>query len=268
MKRMMIVLGAMLAFQSHAAPKIFPYCVKSSPAELKALGYDGCEIPFVVGTNLEQRIKAADDAKMTIAKTYIMHDIQKPFPVEKLEAFMAQLKGRETVIELALTGYPAGAPEGVEPTVRLLKELGALAAKYQLRIALYNHIKTYCESVPFALEIVNKVNLPNVGYCFIVCHWLHMEGAKDYRPLLKANSEKLFMVGTNGATVELKGWNNLICPLDVGNFDNGQLLQTLDEINYKGLVGLQCFGIKLPEPEHLKRSIDTWKKLTVIKKGE
>ena len=265
MRGIMMLFGALLAVQGYSAPKFFPYCVKSSPAELKALGYDGCEIPFVTGAELDKRIKAADDAKMVIAKTYITHDIQKPFPVEKLEAFMVPLKGRETVIELALTGYPAGAPEGVEPTVKLLKELGELAAKYQLRIAIYNHIKTFCESVPFAIEIVNKVNLPNVGYCFIVCHWLHMEGAKDYRPLLKANSEKLFMVGTNGATVELKGWNNLICPLDVGNFDNAQLLQTLDEIKYPGMVGLQCFGIKLPEAEHLKRSMDAWKKLTLKK---
>ena len=265
MRRIMMLLGAMIALQSHAAPKIFPYCVKSSPSELKALGYDGCEIPFVTGADLERQIKAADDAKMVIGKTYITHDIRKPFPMEKLEAFMAPLKGRETVIELALNGYPAGAPEGVEPTVKLLKELGELAGKYQLSIAVYNHVKTYCESVPFAIEIVNKVNLPNVGYCFIVCHWLHMEGSKDYRPLLKANPEKLFMVGTNGATVELKGWNNLICPLDIGNFDNGQLLQTLEEIKYTGLVGLQCFGIKLPEAEHLKRSMDPWKKLTLTK---
>ena len=265
MRRIMMLLGAMIAFQINAAPKIFPYCVKSSPAELKALGYDGCEIPFVTGADLERQIKAADDAEMVIGKTYITHDIRKPFPMEKLEAFMAPLKGRETVIELALNGYPAGAPEGIEPTVKLLKELGELAGKYQLRIAVYNHVKTYCESVPFAIEIVNKVNLPNVGYCFIVCHWLHMEGSKDYRPLLKANPEKLFMVGTNGATVELKGWDNLICPLDVGNFENAQLLQTLGEMNYKGMVGLQCYGIKLPEGDHLKRSIDTWKKLTVKK---
>jgi sugar phosphate isomerase/epimerase len=251
-----------LTLSAYSAPKFFPYCVKSSPAELKALGYDGCEIPFVAGPELDKRIKAADDAKMVIGKAYIDHDIRKPFPMEKFEAFLKPLKGRETVIEFALTGYPAGAPEGVEPTVKLLKEVGDLAAKYQVRIAIYNHIKTYCESVPFAIEIVNKVNLPNVGYCFIVCHWLHMEGAKDYRPLLKANPEKLFMVGTNGATVELKGWNNLICPLDVGNFDNAQLLQTLDEIKYPGMVGLQCFGIKLPEAEHLKRSMDAWKKLT------
>ena len=260
-----IVLSMAITLSAYSAPKIFPYCVKSSPPALKTLGYDGCEIPFVVGADLERRIKEADDAKMTIGKTYITHDIRKPFPVEKFEAFMAPLKGRETVIELALNGYPAGASEGVEPTVKLLKELGALASKYQLRIALYNHVKTYCESVPFAIEIVNKVNLPNVGYCFIVCHWLHMEGAKDYRPLLKANPEKLFIVGTNGATVELKGWDNLICPLDVGNFDNAQLLQTLAEMNYKGMVGLQCYGIKLPESEHLKRSIDTWKKLTAQK---
>lgn len=258
-----------LSLSVYAAPKIFPYCVKSSPAALKAMGYDGCEIPFVTGTELTYQIKAADDAQMIIGKTYITHDIRRPFPVEKLEAFMSALKGRDTVIELALSGYPAGAPAGVEPTVTLLKDLGMRAAAYQLRIAVYNHVNTYCESVPFAIEIINKVNLPNVGYCFIVCHWLHIEGAKDYRPLLKANSKKLFMVGTNGATVGLKGWGNLIRPLDEGNFDNAQLLETLTEINYTGSVGLQCFGIKTPEDEHLKRSMEIWKKLITQKeKGE
>ena len=261
MRRMVFLLGALLAFYSDAAPTFFPYCVKSSPAELKALGYEGCEIPFVTGEALTNRIRAADEAQMVITKTYITHDLRKPFPVEKLEAFMAALKGRNTVIELALSGYPAGAAEGVEPTVQLLKDLGTRAAAYQLRLAVYNHINTFCESVPFTLELINKVNLPNVGYAFIVCHWLHLEGTKDYRPLLKANPKKLFMVGTNGAHVELKGWNNLICPLDVGNFDNAQLLQTLAEINYTGAVGLQCYGIKLPEADHLKRSMETWKKL-------
>ncbi|MEI6647817.1 MAG: hypothetical protein WCP12_17405 [bacterium] len=66
-----MLLSMAITLSAYSAPKIFPYCVKSSPAELKALGYDGCEIPFVVGADLERRIKAADDAKMTIGKTYI-----------------------------------------------------------------------------------------------------------------------------------------------------------------------------------------------------
>lgn len=198
MKTLTVALLPMLmALCATSAPKFFPYCVTSSPAELKALGYDGCEIPFVTGDDLTRRIKEADEAQMVIAKTYISHDVRQPFPLEKLEAFMAPLKGRELVIELVLSGYPAGAPEGIEPIVKLLK----------------------------------------------------------------ANPEKLFMVGTNGANVELKGWGNLICPLDVGDFDNAVLLEMLGEIKYTGPVGLQCYGIKLPEQEHLKRSITTWKKL-------
>ena len=250
----------LFAICAHSAPKFFPYEVKSSPSKLKALSYDGCEIPFVTGDALARRIKAADEAQMVIFSTYIPHDVRKPFPMEKLEAFMAPLKGRELVIELVLRGYPPGAPEGVEPIVKLLKEIGTRAATYQLRIAVYNHIASYCESVPFTIDIINKVDLPNVGYCFIVCHWLRLEGAKDYRPLLKANPEKLFMVTTNGSTVESK--KAPIWPLDVGNFNQAQLLKTLDQIKYTGPVGLQCYNIKLPEQVHLKRSMATWKNLT------
>lgn len=257
-----VLMGLLCATCCLAAPKIFPYCVKASPAELKALGYDGCEIPFVVGPELEQRIRAADAAQMVIGKTYITHDLRKPFPLEKLERFMRALHGRSTVIELVFTGYPAGAAEGVEPTVNLLKQIGALAHTYQLRVALYNHVNTYCESLAFAIDIVNKVDLPEVGYAFIVCHWLHREGARDYRPLLTANPSKLFMVGISGARVALKGWNNLICPLDEGDFDCARLLQTLHALNYRGMVGLQCYGITLPEREHLQRSMTAWKALT------
>jgi len=268
MRRIMLVLGAMMAFCSDAAPKIFPYCVKASPAELKALGYDGCEIPFVVGPELEQRLLAADTAQMVIGKTYITHDLRKPFPMDTLEAFMRALNGRETVIELVFTGYPAGAAEGVEPAVNLLKAIGTAARAYPLRIALYNHVNTYCESVAFAIEIVKKVDLPNVGYAFIVCHWLHREGTKDYRPLLMANAEKLFMVGISGATGALKGWNNLIRPLDEGDFDQVRLLQTLREMNYRGRVGLQCYGIQAPECDHLRRSMVIWRKLTATSEQE
>ena len=268
MRRIMLVLGAMMAFCSTAAPKIFPYCVKASPAELKALGYDGCEIPFVVGPELEQRLHAADAAQMMIGKTYITHDLRNPFPLDKLEAFMRALDGRETVIELVFTGYPAGAAEGVDPAVKLLKEIGTLARAHRLRIALYNHVNTYCESVAFAIELVKKVDLPNVGYAFIVCHWLHREGIKKYRPLLAAHADKLFMVGISGATGALKGWNNLIRPLDEGDFDQAALLQTLKAIDYRGCVGLQCYGIQAPERDHLQRSMAVWRKLTATSEEE
>ena len=56
-------------------------------------------------------------------------------------------------------------------------------------------------------------------------------------------------------------WQQLIQPLGSGSFDVGRVLKTLDEIDYRGPVTLQCFGIKKPATEHLAASFAAWKSL-------
>jgi sugar phosphate isomerase/epimerase len=113
------------------------------------------------------------------------------------------------------------------------------------------------------IELVKRVNHPNVGYNFNVCHWLKVEGNKDYRPLLRANAEKLFCVTICGAQIGAKTWTNgLIQPLDRGDFDNRALLATLQEIGYRGPVGIMCYGIPGDARDYLRRSLETWKRWT------
>jgi sugar phosphate isomerase/epimerase len=87
-----------------------------------------------------------------------------------------------------------------------------------------------------------------------------VDGAKDYRPLLRDNALKLFCVTISGAQVGAAAWTNgLIQPLDKGDFDNRALLATLDEIGYRGPVGLMCFGVPGDARENLMRSMKVWK---------
>jgi hypothetical protein len=53
----------------------------------------------------------------------------------------------------------------------------------------------------------------------------------------------------------------LIQPLDVGSYDQVTLLKHLREIGYEGNVGLQCYALKAPSKEHLRRSLAAWKEL-------
>ena len=100
------------------------------------------------------------------------------------------------------------------------------------------------------------------GSNFNLCHWLMVDGDKDYRPVLRENAAKIFAVTINGAKLGSKTWTNgLIQPLDQGDFDNRQLLATLREIGYRGPIGLMCYGIPGDAREHLERSMNTWKKL-------
>ena len=58
---------------------------------------------------------------------------------------------------------------------------------------------------------------------------------------------------SNGADVQddQPSWQHYIQPLDRGSFDLCSFLKVLDELGYKGPVGLQCYGIGGDAREHL-----------------
>ena len=125
-------------------------------------------------------------------KAAARYDAQVPAAIRKL-------KGRPVTVVVTLAGLKPGDPAGMEPAIQALRELGDAAAEAGVRISLYNHVSCWNESVPFNVELVRKVNHPQVGFNFNVCHWLKVEGNKDYRPLLRANADKLFCVTICGA---------------------------------------------------------------------
>ena len=111
---------------------------------------------------------------------------------------------------------------------------------------------------------LDKVDRPNVGVMFNLCHWLRVDKQRDYKPLLKRAMPRLWAVSINGADqFDAKpGWSHYIQPLDRGSFDVGGLLKTLKELGYRGPIGLQCFGIGGDAREHLARSMAAWQKLS------
>jgi sugar phosphate isomerase/epimerase len=257
------------------APKVYAYCVEigvpniklRSPAELakllREIGFDGGGYPILTGPQLDETLQANDSAGLQVylLQTSInvgpgataRYDAQVPVAIRKL-------KGRPVAVVVTISGLKPGDPAGIEPAVKALRELGDAAAEAGVRISLYNHVDCWNESVPFNIELAKKVNHPQVGYNFNVCHWLKVEGNKDYRPLLKANPDKLFCVTLCGAQIGAKTWTNgLIQSLDQGDFDNKALLATLREIGYKGPVGVMCYGIPGDAREYLQRSMKTWK---------
>jgi sugar phosphate isomerase/epimerase len=171
-----------------------------------------------------------------------------------------KLKGRPVTISVQLKGFPAGDPRGEEPAVKILRRLGDLAAASGLRISIYNHVGTWTESVLFSMKIVKKTDHPQVGANFNLCHWLMVDGRQDYGPVLRENAHKIFVVTINGATTGSKAWTDgLIQPLDLGDFNNRQLLSTLREIDYRGPIGLMCYGIAGDARDYLERSMKVWK---------
>ena len=131
-----------------------------------------------------------------------------------------------------------------------------------MRISILQPCRNWTESLPFVIDVVRQVHHPKVGFNFNLCHDLKVDADKDYRPWLRENAQKLFVVTINGATMGAKAWTNgLIRPLDEGDFDQRGLLATLGEIGYDGPVGLMCFGVPVAAREQLTRSMCAWHQL-------
>jgi sugar phosphate isomerase/epimerase len=259
-------------------PKVYAYCVEigvrglkphtlpEQAAILKQLGFDGAGYPVLVGKPCDDTLRVLDEAGL---KIYLLQTAIKVGPKAaaafepSVPAAIRKLKGRPAVVVVTVGGLKPGDAAGIEPAVKAFRELGDAAAAAGVRISLYNHVNCWNESVPFNIEMVKKINHPQVGFNFNVCHWLKVEGNKDYRPLLRENAAKLFCVTLCGAQIGAAAWTNgLIQPLDRGDFDNRQLLATLREIGYQGPVGVMCYGIPGDLSDYLQRSMNTWKSWT------
>jgi sugar phosphate isomerase/epimerase len=268
-------LSSAFADSEKTPPKFYAYCVEMGVRGVKArpladqarllreLGYDGIGLPLPLGDELESNLKLLDDAGLQAFMFWTSANVNPAKATAadpRLLAAIRKLKGRPATVCVLLTGLKAGDPQGMEPAVKALRDLGDAAAEASVRVSIYNHVNNWTESLPFVVEVVRKANHTQVGFNFNLCHWLKVDGDKDYRPLLRENAAKLFCVTINGAQRGSTAWTNgLIQPLDKGDFDNRALLATLGEIGYRGPVGLMCFGIPDDAREHLARSMNVWK---------
>ena len=238
---------------------------------LHELGFDGAgyllwldnpDVPVrKLGEDLEANLRTLDEVGLPVLDLGASINVNpnaRPYDPRLVEA-IRQPKGRPLTISVMLTGLPPGDERGMKPAVKILRQLGDLAADSDLRISIYHHKGNWTESFVQALRVVEKVDHPCVGANFNLCHWLAVEGDKDYRPLLRDGVEKVFLVTICGANVGGKTIAELIQPLDRGDFDNRELLATLREIGYRGPIGLQCFMIPGDAREHLQRSMNVWK---------
>lgn len=254
------------------APKFYAFCMETHDARrrslpeqaamLRELGFDGVGYPLWLDGSLEGNLKVLDEAGLDL---FLLHTLiylgpDKPPYDPHLPAAIRKLKGRPATISVLFRGYPPGDPRGMDPAVKVLRELGDLAGESGLRVSIYHHTNDWTESLLFALAVAKKTNHPQVGVNFNLCHWLKVDGEKDYRPVLRENAERIFAVTLNGARLGAATWTNgLIQPLDRGDFDNRALLATLRQIGYQGPVGLMCYGIPGDAREHLERSMKVWK---------
>jgi len=234
---------------------------------LKELGYDGAGHLWL--DQLPERLKTLDAVGLKLFQVYLRVDVAPDSTSlydARLKEMLPLLQGRGTQIAALVSG---GKPsdESLDPrAVELLRQIADLARPFGVQVALYPHTGDWLERVEDAIRVAGKVDRPNVGIMFNLCHWLRTDRGRNYRPLLEQAGRRLFTVSINGADEfdDQPGWDRYIQPLDRGSFDVRAFVRTLRELGYAGPIGLQCYGLGGDARDHLSRSMAAWRRMSLL----
>ncbi|MCX5769095.1 MAG: sugar phosphate isomerase/epimerase [Candidatus Hydrogenedentes bacterium] len=254
----------------------FPFCIDTHDSQkrnleqqalmLKELGYDG--VGHLWLDNVPERLATLDaqGLKLFQITTTINMDPKAAEPYDpRLLDVMRSLKGRNVEFLLIMNKLKSSDESADPRAVEIVTKLAGIAQENGLTLLLYPHTGDWIEKIEDAVRVAKKVNRPNVGVMFNLCHWLRAGKGENLKPLLEQAMPYLRAVSINGADTAaevLAGSGNWIQPLGSGTFDMLGLLKTLRELGYRGPIGLQCYGLGGDARDHLSRSVEAWRKLS------
>jgi sugar phosphate isomerase/epimerase len=254
--------------------QFFPFCIDTHDAKkrnleqqatmLKELGYDG--VGHLWLDNLPERLKTLDAAGLKLFQITMTVNITpgKQAYDPRFKEVMPLLKGRGVQFLLLMNGLKPSDPAGDARAVEIVREMAQVAQGAGAQILLYPHSNDWLERIEDCVRVADKVDRPNVGVMFNLCHWLRVSKERDYRPLLVKAMPRLWAVSINGADEfdPQPGWARYIQPLGRGSFDMFDFLKTLRQLGFTGPVGLQCYGIPGDVRDGLAESMAAWRSYT------
>ncbi|YCM42291.1 sugar phosphate isomerase/epimerase [Verrucomicrobiaceae bacterium 227] len=214
---------------------------------LKDLGYQGMNQVYN-GEKLAERVAAFQKHDLQVLSVYL------PATEKPVETRLVEPIANGGMIELTVKTIT---PE----IITSIRQTAEMASRLKIQVALYPHHGNAVATMPEALDLIEKVNHPNLGVMFNLCHYLKNEKAADLEALLEKARPHLFSVSTCGADLDGKDWGALIQTLDKGTFPQKRLLAALKKMGYQGPVTLQCYALKGDRRTNLKTSMTAWNQL-------
>lgn len=218
---------------------------------LKEMGYTGISQVYAngAGEKLVERVAAYKKHGVKVLSLYLGASEN---PIEP-----AVVKGLANGGMIELTVQKKITPKLIES----IRKTAEMAAAQKTKVAVYPHAGFAVATVPQAIDLVEKVNHPNFGIMFNLCHFLKNEKAEDMEAVLEKAASKLFAVSTNGADSDGKNWGSLIQTLDSGSFPQSRLFKKVKALGFKGPVSLQCYAVRGDKRENLAKSFVAWEKI-------
>jgi sugar phosphate isomerase/epimerase len=253
------------AFNNSVRMPNAPAGMEAQAQLVKKLGFDG--LSGHTNDDYFSRRAALDEAGLKMPEIYWGIDMDSTGRIsykEGLNEIIKDSKDRDLVIALFsnVKYFMNNKEEGDPLLAKAIGELADFAAPYGVRIAIYPHVSTYCETSEHSVRLAKMANRRNVGAIFNTCHLLKAEGEEGWEQKLLNALPWLYMISINGAdsgnTKEMN-WDKLIQPLGEGTFDTYRLVKLAKDNGYNGLFGLQCYNIKQDCEVALTKSINTWK---------
>lgn len=235
---------------------------KTADEQAKLIANNGFDGTAFDGAKLvPERLKAVDEYHLQLFFLWLTVDVGNGRIAYEsgMEEAVNQLKGRSTVIWLAVKGSGPGAGERALQACRRVADLAAAA---NLRVALYPHYGFYLAKFNDTVRLAEEAQRSNLGVTFNLCHELRSGFGTDVPAQIQRALPRLYAVTINGADRNGQDWSTLIQPLGRGDFDIAGLVRMLVETGYRGPFGLQCYGIREDPLKYLPESMKAWREIS------
>ena len=252
MKRLILSILLASVMVSRGA-ELFPFCIDWHDAKkrdfqqqavmLKELGYDG--VGHIWLDKVRERLASLDAVGLKLFQISMQVNLapgKPPYDVAKFKDVLEQVKGRKVQFCLLVNGGKPSDEALDSRAAEVVREMSDLVKESGSQLLLYPHARFWLERIEDAIRVADKVDRPNVGVMFNLCHWLSVSKSRDYVPLLQQAMPRLWAVSVNGADEfdPSPGFKRYVQPLDAGTFDVATFLKKLSELGYPGAIGLQC----------------------------
>ncbi len=225
---------------------------------LKRLGYTGIELHWGP-KQLPRWLELLDKHGLHLNAIYTVPTLEAPINAD-LPQVIKLLRGRPTRIEMAIRSKEFKKPSDLAGDAKagdMLQRVSDLCADTGPVVSIYPHAWNWTEKVSDGTRLAKKTGRKNIGTNFNLVHWHWIEQPQPLEVALREALPHLFSVTINNG--EKKG--RKIASLDEGDYDVLGFMKLVAKVGYRGQVGLQCYSVKGPSEEHLKRSMDAWREI-------